>query len=315
MISPTIFVASWDSGLHILSGEGRHHELANDRIRSLAPDGQRGILAIVGNRTLRRRAASGEWTVIATSDLDLSCCIKVRGTIYVGTDDARLLRVSSGGGKLELLPSFDEVAGRDTWYAGSAVVNGQRVGPPLGIRSITATSDGATLLANVHVGGIPRSSDDGRMWQPTIDIATDVHEVHAHPSKPNAVIAAAGVGLCISNDAGATWKVEHAGLHAPHCSAVQFAGDDILVSASMSPFAPQGALYCRSAHGEGPLVKVRGGLPEWLDGKVDTGCISARENFVAIVDWGGHLYVSDDAGGTWSLRADGMASPANVFMV
>src|SRR6185436_15430147 len=27
----------------------------------------------------------------------------------------------------------------ETWYAGSAVINGQRVGPPLGIRSITAT--------------------------------------------------------------------------------------------------------------------------------------------------------------------------------
>src|SRR5207247_1596446 len=57
---------------------------------------------------------------------------------------------------VEQLRSFDVVTDRDTWYAGSAVINGQRVEPPLGIRSITATADSRVLLANVHVGGVPR---------------------------------------------------------------------------------------------------------------------------------------------------------------
>jgi len=74
--------------------------------------------------------------------------------LSIGTDDARVLRVDADGA-LEPLRGFDEVAGRDTWYAGSAVVNGQRVGPPLGIRSITATPDGALLLA------VPTTSEAG----------------------------------------------------------------------------------------------------------------------------------------------------------
>jgi hypothetical protein len=37
---------------------------------------------------------------------------------------------------------------------------------------MTMTCDGAVLLVNVHVGGIPRSADGGASWQPTID--TDV---------------------------------------------------------------------------------------------------------------------------------------------
>jgi hypothetical protein len=45
-------------------------------------------------------------------------------------------------------------AGRDTWFAGSAIVHGQRLGPPLGIRSVAANSSGSILFANVHVGGI-----------------------------------------------------------------------------------------------------------------------------------------------------------------
>jgi hypothetical protein len=89
----------------------------------------------------------------------------VDDVIYVGTNDARMLRVGAGGA-LEQLHGFDAVAGRATWYAGSAVINGERVGPPLGIRSITATADGSVLLANVHVGGIPRSIDAGATWSP-----------------------------------------------------------------------------------------------------------------------------------------------------
>ena len=74
------------------------------------------------------------------------------------------------------------------------------MGPPLGIRSISATCDGRVLLANVHVGGIPRSLDGGASWRPTLDIDLDVHEVSAHPSRPELVAAASAQGLCISRD-------------------------------------------------------------------------------------------------------------------
>jgi len=71
---------------------------------------------------------------------------------------------------------------------------------------MAATSDGAVLLVNVHVGGVPRSTDSGLTWRPPIDINSDVHQVCAHPTRPDIVIAAAG--LCISRDAGATWTIE-----------------------------------------------------------------------------------------------------------
>jgi hypothetical protein len=96
-------------------------------------------------------------------------------------------------------------AARDAWFAGSAIVNGQRLGPPLGIRSVAANSNGIILFANVDVGGIPRSVDGGRTWQPTIDINSDFHEVRAHHADPDIIVAASAIGLCISRDAGATW--------------------------------------------------------------------------------------------------------------
>ena len=263
MTKPTILVATWGDGLFAVTGDGRTQEIANQPVRGLAPDGRGGALAIVGRHSLRRRAPSGEWATVATSEFELSCCMAVRDTIYVGTDDARMLRLSHGGGVLDPIDGFDSVAGRDTWFAGSAIVNGQRLGPPLGIRSVAANSNGSILFANVHVGGIPRSMDGGRTWQPTIDINSDVHEVRAHPANPDIVVAASAIGLCISRDAGATWTIERDGLHASYCSAVAFSGDDILVSASTDHFAAQGRIYRRPIRPDGDIVAVEDGLPTW----------------------------------------------------
>src|SRR5207302_541216 len=80
-----------------------------------------------------------------------------------------------------------------------------QVGPPLSVRTMTATADGAAVLVNVHVGGIPRSVDGGVTWHPTIAVDDDVHQVLAHPTRPEIAVAAASVGLCRSTDGGATW--------------------------------------------------------------------------------------------------------------
>lgn len=310
----TVLVATWHEGLFVLSRGTRHLELANHSVRALAPDERGGTLAIVDGRSLCRRAPDGMWSTIATAKFNLACCVTVADVIYAGTDDAHVLRVSAVG-EIEQLRGFDGVAGRNTWYAGAALINSKLVGPPLGIRSITATSDGAVLLANVHVGGIPRSVDGGATWQPSIHVDSDVHEVRAHPNRPGAVVAAAAVGLCTTSDGGATWKVEQAGLHASYCSAVEFAGEDVFVAAAADHFAPQGAIYRRGVDEHCPLVRVAGGLPPWLDGIADTGCIAAHGSAVAAADKKGNLYVSAGTGRTWSRWANGIPTPSSVLIL
>ena len=313
MTKPTILVATWGDGLFAVTGDGRTQEIANQPVRGLAPDGRGGALAIVGRHSLRRRAPSGEWATIATSEFELSCCMAVRDAIYAGTDDARMLRLSHGG-VLDPMDGFDNVPGRDAWFAGSAIVNGQRLGPPLGIRSVAANSNGTILFANVHVGGIPRSMDGGRTWQPTIDINSDVHEVRAHHADPDIVAAASAIGLCISRDAGATWTMESDGLHASHCSAVAFSGDDILVSASTDPFAAQGRIYRRPIRPDGEIMAVEGGLPAWINGKADTGCIATRGSTIVVVDRAGTLYLSTEFGLAWSQSGSELPTSSSVLI-
>jgi hypothetical protein len=248
--------------------------------------------AVVG-RTIARREGN-DWREIASIQ-GLTCVVPLDGGGVAGTAGAHLLRV--GSEQPEPLRSFDEVPGRDEWHA-----VGSR--EPY-VRSLSATADGV-LLANVHVGGIPRSTDGGETWEPTIDVDADVHQVRAHPERPELVLAAAAVGVCRSDDGGATWKIETDGLHATYCRAVVLADDVMFVSASTGPRTERGALYRRAIDSDGPFERCTDGLPEWQPHNIDTGCLDTDGTHVAFGGADGIVYGSDDAGRTWRVLADGL---------
>ena len=128
-------------------------------------------------------------------------------------------------------------------------------------------------------------------------------------------MAASASGLCISRDGGMTWDVQHEGMHAAYCSAVAFLGDDVLVSASVDHFAAQGAIYRRRVDGHDSLVAVGGGLPTWIEGIADTGCIATSGPAAAIADRNGNVYISTDTGRSWSRRGNGLPTPSSVLIV
>ncbi|MBM3760002.1 MAG: hypothetical protein FJW36_07110 [Acidobacteria bacterium] len=314
-MDPTILIGTWADGLFAVSGASNTHEVPGQCISHLAHESAHSCLAILGQHTLCRRSPDGTWGTLATTvDIELSCVLACHETILVGTDDARLLRLDAQA-KLNPIKAFDRTAGRDTWFAGSAIVNGQRLGPPLGIRSLSASADGHSLFANVHVGGIPRSLDQGQSWHPTIDIHCGVHEVRCHPTNPRIVAAASAVGLGLSWGAGSTWTIESAGLHATHALAIAFSGDDVILSASADPFASPGKVYHRPLKPSGTLRPLEGGFPDWTPGKVDTHCIAAKQSNVAVVDSGGNMYLSTDFGATWSQHPFRFPTPSSILIV
>jgi photosystem II stability/assembly factor-like uncharacterized protein len=296
-----VLVATVD-GYHIFSSSGEHHTaLEGHRVEALTPGPSGTWIAIVDGREIWQHGEDGAWVALASSDLDLRSLVTVDDEVFAGTVGPRVLKLE--GSALMPLPGFDAVPGRDEWHP---------VGSPLVVRSFTATADGAALLANVHVGGIARSDDGGRSWHPTIDVDADVHEVRAHPSRADIVMAAAAVGLCVSRDGGRTWEVVVDGLHATYARAVAFDGDDVLVSASDGPFTRRSAIYRRS--GNRGLEREGEGLPEWLEGNVDTRCLAAAGGRVALADGSGAVWVRDPETGRWTLAADGVPSVTAVAL-
>ena len=311
-MSPTIFAASWHNGLFIISGDTVRHELADQPVRGLFAD-RHGMLAIVGGRQLCRRLPDGHWDTLASSASPLSCVVATGDTVLVGTDDAQVLRLDATG-TLQPLPGFARTPGRDRWYAGTAVIDGRVIGPPLGVRSIAATCTGTAILANVHVGGIPRSTDHGASWQPTLDIDWDVHQVCAHPARPEVVVAASAAGVCVSVDHGATWTASAGGLHAPYCAAVAFNGEEVLVSAAKDHFATSGGLYRLPVADPAAIQPVTIGESRWLGAIIDSHCLASAGAAVVAVDRTGQLNWSEDGGRHWHSHRQRFAMTSAVLV-
>jgi hypothetical protein len=297
----SVLVATSD-GYHIFTSSGEHHTALEGRaVGTLVPGPDDTWLAIVDRREIWQHAADGTWSALATSDVDLSSLLTVAGVVFAGTYDARMFRLN---GHLETVESFDHISNRDEWH---------QVGPALNVRSMAATCDDGVVLANVHVGGIQRSTDLGASWSPTLPVDHDVHEVRAHPSRPDVAMAAAAVGLCVSDDAGATWSVVSEGLPSTYARAVAFIDDDVLMSISDGPRATWGAIYRRPLAG-GSLERVDGGLGEHLRGNVDTRCLATGKGHAALADGTGSVWVSKSGVDGWEQVADGLPSVSGVVI-
>jgi len=273
-------------GVHRLGGG---HGLVGGAVTALA-----GEWALTGGRFLWR----GSERVAELDGPAGTCVLPTRAGVFIGTEEARLLRFVDD--VVEQVVSFDDAEGRDGWYTPWG-------GPP-DVRSLATGADGA-IYVNVHVGGILRSADGGRTWRPTIDVDSDVHQVAA---SDGAVLAATAYGLARSHDGGREWTFLTDGLHATYARAVAVAGDAVLVSVSRGPGGQAAAVYRLV---DGSFERCRDGLPEWFSGNVDTACLVADADTVALGTADGSVYVSADAGLRWEEAATGLGRVTCLTLV
>jgi hypothetical protein len=86
------------------------------------------------------------------------------------------------------------------------------------------------------------------------------------------------------------------------------------VAASADHFAREGAIYRRPIDRDGEITPVGGGLPRWIDGICDTGNIAVRGSVVAVADRAGNLFLSGDAGHTWSRQDVQLPTPSSILV-
>lgn len=260
-----------------------------------------GMWAVVDGADLWRADDGSRWDHVATLDgLRPTCLASVNGSLLVGTAEAHLYEVTDG--VAERIVAFDEVDGRDDWFTPWG-------GPP-DTRSIANWDD--DVYVNVHVGGIPRTSDGGATWIPTIDIEADVHQVTTARRR---VLAACAGGLAVSEDRGATWTMRVDGLEARYARAVAVTGDHVLLSSSRGPRGG-GARVSRAPIDGGPFIRCDAGEGD-LDGNVDTAWLDAlpEGGAAAFGTEDGRLFTSPDGGLTWAERASGLPSIRRVLVM
>jgi hypothetical protein len=293
----TILVGTED-GLHELDESkgpiGVH--LAGHSVQCLAPEGS-GWWALTDGEDLWRPGRPGAWDQAATSSGQrLNCLSPTTAGLLVGAEEASLLRLEDE--KLQPVTAFEAVDGRDNWYTPWG-------GPP-DVRSISE-EPGRAVFVNVHVGGVVRSTDNGKSFHPTIDIDTDVHQVLARSGRPGLVFAATGTeGVAVSTDGGDSWVFATDGLHASYSRAVAVGATVLLASASTGPRGGRAAVYRRPLDGEGPFVRCTEGLPEWFPANIDTFCLAASGTRTAFGTEEGSVFVSSDEGDTWRVLAEGL---------
>lgn len=266
---------------------------------ALGPDGR---WALVGRREVWREGVAGWRRVAELPGPPGTCLLAEPEGAWVGTAEAHLVRVTDRGA--QPVGAFGAVPGRGEWYTPWG-------GPP-DVRSLAAGPDGV-LYANVHVGGIARSTDGGRTWEPTIEVDADVHQVLASPLPAGRVLAATARGLAASEDGGASWRFEAEGLRTAYCRAVAVAGGALLLSASRGPRGEEAALYRRPLEG-GRFERCRGGLPERFPGNLDTHRLHAAGGLAALGTPDGRVLVSEDEGATWRELASGLPPIRSVVV-
>jgi hypothetical protein len=153
---------------------------------------------------------------------------------------------------------------------------------------------------------VARSRDDGRSWAPTVDIEVDVHQVLAHPTRPDVVLLAAYEGFGVSRDGGDSWQFVTDGMHAHYSRAVAVSDDTVLVSASTGPAGRRSALYRKPLDGDGPFERCGDRLP-WFDDNIDTACLQAAGPVAVFGTGDGRAFVSPDRGRSWTLLGKGLS--------
>jgi hypothetical protein len=290
-VSQFIIRAATEQGLWTLGRESSEVEFEDRRVSFVATGSEQW--ALVESKELWRRPPDGEWECdFGPGGPVLRCLLPYEGGVLIGAEEARLFRYQ--GSALERVMSFDFTEGRDDWFTPWG-------GPP-DLRSMSRSDNGA-LFANVHVGGILRSLDDGAVWEPTIDMYCDVHEVQVAHGEPDRVLAATAKGVAESTDGGDSWEFVSEGFRSPYCRAVAACTGAVLATASDGPHGTRAAIY-RRPPGSDTFAACSLGLPDWFEGNIDTACLRASGSEAVFGTADGSVYASRDSGLSWRLVTD-----------
>ncbi len=258
-------------------------------------DGQAAACAL-SDGTLLVLSEDGERRIPTGIEDPIASLLVVREdplTMLIGTDEgAYVYRLVGEEGPAERVVSFDELECREDWYTPWG-------GPPA-VRTLAKTKDGY-CYADIHVGSIMRSSDEGNSWEPvTPELNKDVHQVVTCAADDNYVYANTANGVYVSTDRGDSWVNRLDGLPVRYGTAIAVdpSEPDLMIASVQNGPRGGGAWLCRSENGGKTWSELNDHLTESTD-RIRTGGIAFTSNGTAWAVIGKTLYIGQERATDW----------------
>lgn len=268
---------------------------------------QRAMVALPKSQAVAVALSDGTLLILSNSDAKriptgikepIASLLLVREdplTLLIGTDQgAYVYRLVGEEGPAERVVAFDDLACREMWYTPWG-------GPP-SVWNFAKTQDGF-CYADIHVGSIMRSPDEGVSWEPvTPELHKDVHHVTTCPADDTKVYANTANGVYVSIDRGNSWehRVEDLPLRYGVAIAVHPTDPDLLIAAVQNGPGGGEAYLCRSENGGRKWSTMNDHFTESID-RIIPNSVKFTSDGTAWAVVGKTLYIGQNRATDWNV--------------
>jgi photosystem II stability/assembly factor-like uncharacterized protein len=249
-------------------------------------------------------------------------------TVYAGVEDAALFKSTDGAKTWEELPGIRTQESAASWAPGAG-----------GLCLHTVILDPVKpdrMFAAISAAGAFRSDDSGQTWKPITkglhseimpdpdaEVGHCVHRIAMHPSRPNVLFMQKHWDVMRTDNAGDMWHEISGNLPSDFGFVIDVHSHEpdtvyvIPIKSDSDHFVPDGKLRVyRSKTGGNEWEALTKGLPQkdcYVNVLRDAMAVDSLDSCgVYFGTTGGQVYVSADAGDSWSAIVNNLPSVLSV---